>query len=249
MLLNLEKHKPKPIDVGWFIEEENAKFVFYEPEKLFKSRKKALSNRAVQACPAVNEIERELYVLKNPFDITLRCIKKDDIFELHIVDDGTRIDDDLISRYVFLMEPKLWRDSRIPVIQIKIPYFFLSDDPCYMSQISPFMSSNIVKWPGIMIGGHMPINIWPRILNWAFEWIDLSKDLTLRRGDHLCYFKFETENLRTSANLFELDYTDELKEYRKGISSTPKFISNTFSLFETAYKRRPKKLLYRKVSK
>jgi hypothetical protein len=46
--------------------------------------------------------------------------------------------------------------------------------------------------------------------------------------------------------MFELEYTSELQEYRKGISATPKFMSNTFSLFETAYQRRPKKLLKRK---
>jgi hypothetical protein len=241
-----EKHRPKKVDVGWFIEEPQGKFVFPEPKKLFGYRKKPLSNRAVQSCPAVNELERELFVLQNPFDITLRCSKTEGNIELHVVEDGTRIDDDLISRFVFLMEPKLWRSPNIPVIQIKIPYFFLSDEPCYMTQIAPFMSNNMVQWPGILIGGHLPINIWPRILNWAFEWTNLENDLTLRRGDHLCYFKFDSENLRTSVNMFELEYTSELQEYRKGISATPKFMSNTFSLFETAYQRRPKKLLKRK---
>ena len=81
--------------MGWFIEENQAKFVFPEPQPLFKSRNKALSNRAVQACPAVNEYERDLFVINNPFDIRLRCIKKGDTYDLHIVEQGTRIDDDL----------------------------------------------------------------------------------------------------------------------------------------------------------
>ena len=97
-----------------------------------------------------------------------------------------------------------------------------------------------------MIGGRLPIHIWPRILNFAFEWHDLDNDLILRRGQDLCYLYFGTESLRTNIQLVEIENTPELKEYRSGISSTPKFMSNTFSLFETALKRRPRKLVVEK---
>ena len=92
----------------------------------------------------------------------------------------------------------------------------------------------------------MPINLWPRLLNFAFEWTDLDQDLILRRGQDLCYLYFETNNLRTSVQLVEAENTKELQEYRAGISAVPKFMSNTFSLFETALKRRPEKLLVKK---
>lgn len=244
--MQLEDFKPIKVDIGWFLEEDKGKFVFYEPQPLFKDRSKALSQRAVQACPAINELERDYFVIKNPFDIRLRCSRRGDQYDLHIVEDGTRIDEDLISQYVFLMQPDLWRTRSRPVIQIKVPYFFLCDEPCYMTMIAPFMSPEIVKWPGIMIGGRLPISIWPRILNFAFEWSDLDTDLILRRGHDLCYLYFETANLRTKPNLYELEYTEELKEYRSGLSATPKYMSNTFSLFETAIKRRPKKLMKKK---
>lgn len=234
------------IKIGWHIEESNAKFVFFEPTPLFKQRSKPLSNRAVQACPAVNELERDYFVIKNPFDLRLRCIKKETSFDLHVVEEGTRIDDDLLPNFVFLMPPDQWRDRNKPVIQIKVPYFFLCDQPCYMTMLAPYMSPNSMKWPGIMIGGRFPIHVWPRVLNFAFEWCDLEEDLILRRGHDLSYLYFETENLRTSVQLVEMQNTPELQEYRNGISSTPKFMSNTFSLFETAESRRPKKLLVEK---
>jgi len=239
-------YAPKKVDVGWFLEQNHGKFVFYEPTPLFKERQKPLSNRAVQACPAINELERDYFVIKNPFDIRLRCSKNKDTYDLHVVEEGTRIDDDLISEFVFLMQPEFWRKKSIPVIQIKVPYFFLTDVPCYMTMLAPYMSQSSVKWPGLMIGGRMPINIWPRILNFAFEWCDFEQDLILRRGQDLCYLYFETENLRSKAKLMEIENTKELQEYRSGIASTPKFMSNTFSLFETALKRRPKKLLVKK---
>ena len=62
----------------------------------------------------------------------------------------------------------------------------------------------------------------------------------------MCYLYFESQNLRSKINMFEIEQTKELIEYRNGISSTPKYMSNIFSLFETAEKRRPKKLLVRK---
>lgn len=235
-----------PIDVGWYIEEPAGTFVFPAPEPLFKSRSKALSNRAVQACPAVNELERDYFVLTAPFDIRLRCTKNKESYDLHVVTQGTRIDDDLIPKFVFLMQPQHWRDSSTPVIQLRLPYFFLSDEPCFMTMLAPYMSQSILKWPGIMVGGRLPIHIWPRILNWGFEWIDLDQDLRIRRGQPLCYVYFETGSLQNKVNLFELENTEKLQEFRKGISSTPKYMSNTFSLFETAMKRRPKKLLVKK---
>ncbi len=238
--------KPKKVKIGWHIEESQGKFVFFEPHSLFKQRRKPLSNRAVQACPAVNELERDYFVIKNPFDLRLRCSRNENSYDLHVVEEGTRIDDDLIPKFVFLIQPNLWRDKNNPVIQIKVPYFFICDEACYMTMIAPYMSFNSISWPGLMIGGRLPIHIWPRILNFAFEWHDLNTDLILRRGQDLCYLYFETENLRTQVDLVEIQNTPELREYRSGISSTPKYMSNTFSLFETALKRRPKKLIVEK---
>ena len=140
----MKLYEPKIIEVGWFVDESLGSFVFPNPSTLFSQRKKALSNWAVQACPAVNELERDLFVIKSPFDIRLRCKKVGDLYELHIVQQGIRIDDDLIPRFVFLMKRDLWRSPDCPILQIKIPYFFLADEPCYMTQSAPHMSRSIL---------------------------------------------------------------------------------------------------------
>lgn len=244
--MRAEDFRPKNVEIGWFIDEPQAKFIFPEPTPLFRQRQKPLSNRAVQACPAINELERDYFTIRNPFDIRLRCVKDGEKYDLHVVEDGTRIDFDLVSRFVFLMEPKLWRSPSVPVIQIKVPYFFLADEACYMTMLAPYMSKNFVDWPGLFIGGRLPISIWPRTLNWAFEWSNLDRDLKLRRGHDLCYLYFETQSLRSRASLHEIEYTNELAEYRRGIASVPKYMSNTFSLFETALERRPASLMKKK---
>ncbi len=133
-----------------------------------------------------------------------------------------------------------------PVIQILLPYFFICDEICYLSQISPFLDFKHNSWPGVIIGGRFPITNWPRILNFAFEWVDIRNDLILRRGDPLCYVFFELDNPEKIPKLVQAKITPELREFRKGIQGAPKFVSNTFHLMKEAKNRRPKKLLEKK---
>ena len=141
------------------------------------------------------------------------------------------------------MPPKFWRDENYPTIQIMCPYVFLSDDDIFMSQLPPFLDYKYNLWPGVVTAGRFPINIWPRILSWGFEWVDKKKDLIFKRGDPWFYVFFESNNPNDQIKMIMADNTDELKEYRKGIADTVKYTSNSFGLFEEAKKRRPKKLL------
>ena len=235
--------KKKATTVGWIVDPKFGDFAFFNPESLKSKRGKPLSNRAVQACPAVNELERRLFEVQCPFNIQLEIEKSEQGYDLFVVDHGTRLDDDLIGQYVMLMRPDLWRDKDTPVLQISTPYIFVCDDDCYMSQLPPFMDTKHHKWPGVITSGRFPSENWPRVLNWAFEWADITKTLTLKRGDPLFYVYFETNNPSLPVRLVMAKNTEELKEFRKGINGIPKFISNTFKAMEIAKSRRPKKLL------
>lgn len=243
MTSEIDSYKPTRVKVGWGLDLEHSSVVFQSPKSLLKYREKSLSNRAIQACPAVNELERDFFVIECPFDIRLRCSNDENSYNLHMVEMGTRLDEDLIKEYLVLMDPKTWRKKDTPVIQLKIPYFFIADEPCYLSQLPPFMSKNSFSWPGTLVSGRFPTDLWPRVLNWAFEWTDLENDLILKRGEHLCYLNFETSHAISKIDLVPIEKTPELIKYRNEISATPKFVSNTFSLFQTALERRPKKLL------
>ena len=60
--MNLDEYKPKNVDVGWFVEQEEAKFVFPEPITLFKSRKKLFpTERFKLVLPLMNM--KEIYLL------------------------------------------------------------------------------------------------------------------------------------------------------------------------------------------
>ncbi|MBD1152821.1 hypothetical protein IDH08_05545 [Pelagibacterales bacterium SAG-MED22] len=234
----------KTINVGWFIEDTHkAKFVFNEPFPVKKNRKIPLSKRAVQACPAINHFEKRYFQVNFPYDLRLRYEFEHEKHNLYVIPENTRIDDDLIPQNVVLMPPKFWRDENFPTIQIMCPYVFVSDEEVFMSQLPPFLDYKHNLWPGVVTSGRFPINIWPRILSWGFEWVDKEKDLIFKRGDPWFYVFFESKNPNDQIKLIMADNTDDLKEYRKGIADTVKYTSNSFGLFEEAKKRRPKKLL------
>ena len=201
---------------------------------------------SVQACPAVNQFENRYFEVVCPFDLRLRCEKNNNEYEIYSVPEGTRIDDDLIKQNLTLMPKDTWRENEKPVIQIECPYAFIADDEIFLTQLPPFIDFNSNYWPGTLISGRFNITNWPRTLSWAFEWHDLSNDLILKRNKPWFYVFFESFNPNDNFKLVEAEYTDALRTYKKSMHQTPRFVSNTFSLFKTAKERRPKKLLVEK---
>jgi hypothetical protein len=124
--------------VGYLITAPKASLIYEKPVSLRTQRGRALSQRAVQACPAVNDFERKTFVVPVPYNIRLRCTKNVNEFMLEAISPGTRLDDDLIRDHVFLMEPTFWRDPNNPVLQMKCPYLFISDEEVYLNTVPPF---------------------------------------------------------------------------------------------------------------
>ncbi len=232
-----------PVKIGWLVDTPKAGFLYSAPRPVKAQRIVPLSARAVQSCPAVNEIERRLFEVTFPFDLRLRYERDGDEHHLYSVPEGTRIDDDLVPQHVFLMKPDHWRDPARPVIQIRAPYVFVADERVYLNQLPPFLSRSFARWPGTMTAGRFPTDIWPRILSWGFEWEDIDRDLVFRRGDPWFYLQFETEHPDQRIDLVPAENTAELQTYRQGLADVVKYTSNTFALFDTATARRPKKLL------
>lgn len=235
--------KRPPVDIGWFVDSQFGDFVFPDPVAVKSNRSKALSERAVQACPAVNELERRLFQVTCPFHIELAIEKNDQSYDLFIVDKNTRIDRDIAGKFVQLMDPAIWRSPDVPVIQLSSPYVFFSDEVAYLQQLAPSLDSGHLNWPGLLIPGRFPIQNWMRPLNWAFEWVDVNRTVRLRQGQPLYYVQFETERPADKINLVRAQITDDVRRFQKGASGAPKFVSNTFRLMDVAAKRRKKKLL------
>ena len=197
-------------------------------------------------CPAVIDHESRIFQVTCPIDIQLR-IKIDEKTMRPVVRAQQAIwrrsGRKRSSQMVHLVAAKEWRHPDRPMIQITTPYLFLADEPVYMTQLPPFAYFQNPNLPGLIIGGRLPIHIWPRPMMWAFEWYDTNRELIVRRGEPWFYVRFETHDPSRPVRLFEADLTSELKEYLSGLSSVTNYVNRTFSLFETAKSRRPKILL------
>lgn len=234
---------PLPVKIGFVVLAEKSRIVFFPPRPVFKSRSRPISERSVQSCPAVNLFEGRLFEIPSPFDLRLRLVKDRGSYSLHVIPAETRIDDDLIPQFVTLMPQRFWREQSRPTIQIAIPYIFVCDEECYLSQLPPYLEPTFLNFPGVMISGRFPTNIWPRVLNLAIEWCDFDRDLVLTRGRPMCYLSFETTRPSAPIHLRRAKNTVELEEYRKNILDVAKFTSGTFNLLRDASALRPETLL------
>lgn len=235
------------LEIGFAAVNPKAELAFPFPRMLLSSRDQPLSGRAVQACPAVNTFENRVIELLAPFSLRLRCIQSaDGKFNVHIIPEGTRIDSEIIKRFVSVMPRGIWRSEQFPVVQIALPHFFISDDTCYLTQTPAWASNSRNNIPGPVISGRFPTNIWPRSLNLAFEWQIFEEDLVLKRGQPCCYLLVEGSNPDIPIRLFPAELSTKLKDYREKIEGVVKFTSGSFNLFDQALKIRPQTLLEEK---
>jgi hypothetical protein len=229
--------------IGWYLETDFGHVIFDPPKEIKADRVKPISRRAVQACPAVNNVEKDLFRILCPFSLSLSIEKRGSAFELYFDDVETRLDEDLFSKHIFFMPQDQWRNPKKPVIQMVLPYVFATDTHCYLSQYPPFLDNNSRNWPGTLIAGRFPLRNWPRSLNWAFEWQDFEQELKVKRGDPLFYVKFDGPNPDLRPELEFLTDTKLVSDYKRKIEGVPKYTGKTFELMGKAGFFRPEKLL------
>lgn len=230
--------------VGFVALDEIGSVAFPEPRLLRSSRTLPLSRRAVQACPAVNALERRIIEILAPFSLQIRAAKNSrGGYDFNLIEGGTRIDQDVLPKFLSFMPREIWRNENCPVIQISLPHLIISDLPLHVTQMPPWASGSGVMYPGQFIGGRFPADVWPRALNLAFEWSDIGKDFKMVRGQPACYLFLETVPADASVELVRCNMTSELRSYMAAIQDVVKFTSGSFGLFEKASQIRPKKLL------
>ena len=232
------------VTIGYVPVALRSSLAFPVPRLLLGTRGGPIGPRAVQACPAVNTFESRTVEILAPFSLRLRCIARDaGNFDFHLVEDGTRLDEELLQHHVTFMPRQFWRTSGSPVVQIGLPHFFVCDETCYLNQTPAWASEKSASIPGRLISGRFPTSVWPRTLNLAFEWSDFGADFVMKRGEPVCYATFETERPDRPIRLVPGTLTPELADYRSQLEDVVKYTSGSFELFHDAKSIRPSKLL------
>lgn len=230
-------------DVGYCLADPSGGFAFQPPRTVFSGRDRPLAMRAVQNCPAVNSIERQLVEMPSPIGIRLRLEDDGSGPALEVIPSGTLVQPEQIGEMITLEPPERWRHPKVPVLQIALPFFLVTDTPCMVAELPPFFGPAMRRWPGSMIAGRFPLHVWPQNLTWAFEWDRPQEELTIRQGEPLCYFLFEFNHPSKRPRLVEAALTPELAEYRQGMQGIHHLTPNVEEVWEMARARRPERLL------
>lgn len=233
------------LTAGWLMDPVKAATIWFSPEALDLPVLEDPSAKAVTACPAVLQHEARLYQIRCPIDACFSGVIRPDgslSFNNELGHDSP-IDVKFLDELIVPMPPDQWRHPKRPIFQIVTPYRFIADDYCFLDEVAPFHDYKADRWPGLVIGGRFQLDVWPRRLMWAFEWHDVSKPLTLKRGEPWFYVRLEGADPAMTSRLVEAQWTPELKEYIDGIDTVTNYVKKTFSLFKTAQERRPLSLL------
>lgn len=232
------------VRIGWLLENNKTGVLYDAPERVRSVDTNRDHAKSASRCLAIINFESRYFTVKCPFDIHLAferdsngkpCLKNK-------IGEKSPVRTNKLGQVVTLVAEPEWRFKDRPTIQIKTPYLFVADEPVYINQTPPFMHYQPAPWPGTLFGGRFPIHVWPRPLMWAFEWHDPSKELILSRGAPCFYVGFETLPADRAISVVEAEMTPELEEYLQQIAGAVSFVNQTFSLFKTAEKRRPKQL-------
>ncbi|EAR53135.1 hypothetical protein OG2516_11746 [Oceanicola granulosus HTCC2516] len=234
-----------PVQVGWFLNTIKGGVIYDPPERVRGPEKNRSHAKSASRCPAVINMESRYFLIRCPFDLNLEFVRdKDGKPALRNLNGSmSSIRANKLRDKVHITAEHEWRYEGVPTIQVETPYVFISDEPVYMTQLSPFMHYTREPIPGTIFGGRFPINVWPRPLMWAFEWHDLERPLKINRGDPWFYAGFETRSPERPVVVSETERTPELIEYMELISGAVNYVNQTFSLFEAAEARRPEKLV------
>ena len=210
---------------GWTLDDVEAAFIYQAPR------------------PVAGD--GHLFEVPCPVDATLRIARRKD-GELAIAD-GTQgrgpLTPKKMEQFVHLTPRDRWRHPDRPLVQCSTPYRFVADEPVHMSQLPPYLARQEPPWPGTLICGRLPIDVWPRLMMWAFEWHEPAKPLVLRRGSPWFYVRFETADPTRACRMVAAERTPEYIAYCRGLDGVPNYVNRTFTLFATARSRRPRRLL------
>ena len=236
----------RSVEVGWLLRTDHAGFIWHDPKPLGQSVSRSKHPKSVSRCPAVVDHEARMFQVLCPLDLRLKvCMDQEQPRLVNVDGHNASVIDRALAQIAFLVPREQWRHPDRPLLQIKTPYTFIADEQVYLMQLPPLLHFARPAWPGVVIGGRVPIHIWPRPLAWAFEWHDVQQELVLRRGEPWFYCRFEAMDASRHVRLVEAELTSELKQYFTGLNGVVNYVNRTFNLFDIARRRRPERLLVR----
>lgn len=164
-------------------------------------------------CPAVQDIFKNTYTIKSPFDLTLMV---DESGFVQLKD----YDQEFFDAFIL---PRTFVGDKFKSITIKYYIVFYSESDIVVEQLPAFMEENEFTKNTRLIPGKYNIGRWVRPIEIAFEVCSFSekKEIKIKRGDALCYIRFLSDE---KLNLSRKEYDEDLDKVVTNCSSLKKYI-------------------------
>ena len=197
------------MNIKWYVLNERFDLVMKQPERLLNSVIEEYSDFKIKKCPGIIDMWSNTFVIRAPFDFSISF--NDELQRVLINEEETSIYINEFSN-IINNDPNLY--TKFPVVQILMLQLFSSDRQCKMSVIPPiFHLHHNDAWKHIRFSsGVIDINNWHRPLNWAFEWIDITKKITFKKNDPIAYVIFNSTKLDDSFNIKRSEYEGKIKK-------------------------------------
>jgi hypothetical protein len=230
--------------VGWFLPRTlEARAVWFDPVRYSWQPAGEKHSGIFLHCPAYQKFARNLFVIRCPFDLHLKCELTDEGCDLSVGDESSIKPEKLVG--LIKVHPKNeWREADKPLLQLLLNYYFLSDDDLDLQYLSPLTTTFFEPaLPGLVLQGRWNIKSWVRPINFVFEWWHTSSDLIIKRGQPILNVMFHSKDLDTKIVLVEAEETAEVIEMARGIQNINSYIRNVFSVLPNVVKNRPRRLV------
>ena len=238
----------KPAVVGWLFAQDQSAVVYFPPKKLEWPTQAAPGG--VAECPAIHDLARHYYVVCSPFSIGLHCTRlvpgESFYYDVVPVEGHKTLSLKTLQTVLQVTPPSIWESPQRPTLQLMLPYVFISDESVYVEQTPAFFSPAAANWPLLVYPGRFPIDVWPRQVNFSFQWTDPGRDILIERGQPLFYLRFLPAQRDRKVRLVEAERTRELENFMSAVRDVTSVVDRSFSLLTRAAELRPPKLLVEK---
>ena len=192
--------------------EPYANTVYFEPESAYKFYKELRGQELFLKCPAFIQSLKNTFVVKAPYDITLR-------FENgNIIAEG--YDQKFFNQNIFTKHVKSFSSPPF-MLEVMPRYVFVPD-----SNVSVSVSIlQLILQPhqyGFM-SGEFNITKWVRPVSYTFEVYDITKPIVFKRGDPLFMVKFTPED-GSVVTLEQAVLTEDITRLIYGCTSIKNFV-------------------------
>jgi len=143
-------------------------------------------------CPAHTDYLKNVFVFKSPIDLNLNIEISETTAKVYSDNLNQALFEKIIDvRFLKKIESK---SSPYPLIGIDFLNSFVANESILMSVTPAFLHYNEFTEKTSVIPGEYDISKWVRPIECVFEFKKSVEQISIKKGDALCYFKFATKN-------------------------------------------------------